>query len=83
MWTVFLQLAFRQFVLLGPNDQALQPGFFEVRQSWCCIQHTSPLHEAASRWQLTLSLLSCSCRRATIWTALKRATCWRNGLRRC
>lgn len=31
MWTVYLQLAFRHFVLLGPRDEARQPGFFEVR----------------------------------------------------
>jgi len=31
MWTVYLQLAFRHFVLLGPGAEARQPGFFEVR----------------------------------------------------
>lgn len=30
MWTVYLQLAFRHFVLLGPDAEARQPGFFEV-----------------------------------------------------
>ena len=35
MWTVYLQLAFRNFVLLGPRDEARQPGFFEVgQQGW-------------------------------------------------
>ncbi|PRW33819.1 Ankyrin repeat domain-containing 13C isoform B [Chlorella sorokiniana] len=30
MWTVYLQLAFRHFVLLGPDAEARQPGFFEL-----------------------------------------------------
>ena len=45
MWTVYLQLAFRHFVLLGPGAEARQPGFFEVRAQgqrlrWslpCCV----------------------------------------------
>lgn len=37
MWTVYLQLAFRHFVLLGPDAEARQPGFFEVRgRAWGC-----------------------------------------------
>lgn len=39
MWTVYLQLAFRHFVLLGPDAEARQPGFFEVRGStWGCCR---------------------------------------------
>ena len=32
MWTVYLQLSFRHFALLKANDEAMQPGFFDVRQ---------------------------------------------------
>ncbi|PSC68048.1 Ankyrin repeat domain-containing 13C [Micractinium conductrix] len=30
MWTVYLQLSFRHFALLKANDEAMQPGFFDL-----------------------------------------------------